>query len=696
MASCCFAGCSAEDIVSRIGLGMNSLFAHGGGDQSTLSAASGPPPVPDDPRANGSSKRTNRHVQTEQSCALEDYADAKALPQEFLRNLGVKDVTHFSRPALRIPYPDEEGREAAVRFRVSLNGADKFRWRRNDKPLPYGLRLLEEARNAGYVVLVEGESDCHTLWYHEIPALGIPGASNWRNEWSVYLEGIETIFAIIEPDQGGGVFQEKLSSCEAVRDRLHFVDLGDQKDPSSLHIADSEGFVERFNGALDSARSCTELERAKAEAASREAWERCRGLAKEPDILGRFGDELVHAGVAGEARLGKLLYLIVTSRLLDKPVSVAVKGPSSGGKSYTVEQVLRFFPASAYYALTAMSEHALAYSNEPLVHRMLVIYEAAGMNSDFQTYLVRSLLSEGSVRYETVEKTSEGLKARLIEREGPTGLIVTTTAVRLHPENETRLLSLRVTDTQEQTRNVLMALAAEKEGTGPDLETWRALQEWLETARHHVTVPYARTLAELVPPVGVRLRRDFGAVLNLIRAHALLHQASREYDAAGRIVAEIEDYAAVREMVEDLVAEGIEATVPSSVRETVEALRRLVDDKGDDPISLEPVAKELALDKSAASRRMREAITRGYARNLEDRKGRPGRYVPGDPMPEDLEILPSPEKVLQRCGADGEGNNHPLPPDRSDNLSELRGMHNTPDRGATLQRSGEERERFIV
>ena len=56
------------------------------------------------------------------------------------------------------------------------------------------------------MVLVEGESDCHTLWFHEIPALGIPGASNWRDGWATYLEGIEKIYAIIEPDQGGTPF----------------------------------------------------------------------------------------------------------------------------------------------------------------------------------------------------------------------------------------------------------------------------------------------------------------------------------------------------------------------------------------------------------------------------------------------------------------------------------------------------------
>ena len=65
-----------------------------------------------------------------------------------------------------------------------------------------------------------------------------------------------------------------------------------------------------------------------------------------------------------------------------------------------------------------MSERALAYSEEPLVHRFLVLYEAAGVAGDFATYLLRSLLSEGCIRYESVEKTAAGLKPRLIERPG--------------------------------------------------------------------------------------------------------------------------------------------------------------------------------------------------------------------------------------------------------------------------------------
>ena len=83
-----------------------------------------------------------------------------------------------------------------------------------------------------------------------------------------------------------------------------------------------------------------------------------------------------------------------------------------------------------------MSERSLAYSTEPLKHRILILYEAHGLGGGFAEYLIRSLLSEGRIRYATVEKTRDGLVHKIIEREGPTGLIVTTTLHSLHPETK--------------------------------------------------------------------------------------------------------------------------------------------------------------------------------------------------------------------------------------------------------------------
>ncbi|MDP8908724.1 MAG: hypothetical protein M3N47_06320, partial [Chloroflexota bacterium] len=474
---------------------------------------------------------------------------------------------------------------------------------------------------------------------------------------------IERIYIVIEPDTGGEAVRRWLDRS-AIRERAYLLDLGEHKDPSALYLADPDAFANHWQVALDTATPWTNIAAAEQRTAMAEAWQQCEALACAPRILDRAADALAAAGVAGERRTLMLLYLILVSRFLARPASAAIKGPSSGGKSYTLDRVLSLFPADAFYALSAMSERALAYGTEPLSHRFLVIYEAAGLSGDFASYLIRSLLSEGRVRYETVEKTKDGLTPRLIEREGPTGLLVTTTAVRLHPENETRLLSIPVTDTPDQTRQILHALACDA-GQELDPVPWHGLQTWLAHAEHRVTIFYAETLAGLVPPVAVRLRRDFGLILTLIRAHAILHQASRERDDAEQIIATLDDYAAVRELVADLVAEGIGATVPPTIRQTVEAVRALLAPAASGPrigsliaavrhdaertVSLAAVAKALNLDTSAASRRVKDARERGYLRNLEQKRGQPLRIALGESLPADVPVLPDVTTLATHC-----------------------------------------------
>ena len=107
------------------------------------------------------------------------------------------------------------------------------------------------------------------------------------------------------------------------------------------------------------------------------------------------------------------------------------------------------------------------------------------------------------------------------------------------------------------------------------------MQTWLELAGcRDVTIPFAHELAALADPRAVRLRRDFGALLALIRAHAILHQATRARDAHGRIIATLADYAAVFALVIDTLSEGVQATVSPAIRETVAAVAALEQETG--------------------------------------------------------------------------------------------------------------------
>jgi hypothetical protein len=244
------------------------------------------------------------------------------------------------------------------------------------------------------------------------------------------------------------------------------------------------------------------------------------------------------------------------------------------------------------------------------------------------------------------------MRGRTIVKEGPTGLILTTTQVAVHAENETRLLSITVPDSREQTKAVMLALAREA-GITSRRDSWHALQDWIGRGPREVAIPFALTLAETIPPLAVRLRRDFGALLALVRAHALLHQASRERDRRGRVVASIEDYRVARELVVESISTAVEATVPATVRELVGAVAT---EAGDDGVTYKRLAEVLKIDRSAVSRRVRRAgsyVRRQGKRNV--------RVFPGEPLPDDIEVLPSADAVACMRARTQGGQDTPTP-----------------------------------
>src|SRR3954454_10466853 len=139
------------------------------------------------------------------ACSVANYAARLNVGESFLRDpFGITDSKQYGA-SCRIPYFDETGHEVAIRYRIALDGTDKFRWARNAKPSLYGLQLINIARNSDEIAIVEGESDCITLWWEGCtPAVGLPGAASWREERDArYFDVFKKIFVVIEPDKGG-------------------------------------------------------------------------------------------------------------------------------------------------------------------------------------------------------------------------------------------------------------------------------------------------------------------------------------------------------------------------------------------------------------------------------------------------------------------------------------------------------------
>jgi hypothetical protein len=215
----CFAGCNVQDILEETTprLTFDDLYWVKNG--AATKAATG-------------NTTGNKEDVGLPGCSLAAYSAYKRLPVEFLRDdpeISLEEILYPKFPgkdrgqkirAVYVPYPDEWGEVMYKRFRVALTGDMKVLGKSGASPVPYGLHRLGEGRESGYVYLAEGESDCHTLWFHKLPALGIPGASSWRDAWAKYLEDIPEIRVLVEPDEGGRKLWSSLERCEALRGRL--------------------------------------------------------------------------------------------------------------------------------------------------------------------------------------------------------------------------------------------------------------------------------------------------------------------------------------------------------------------------------------------------------------------------------------------------------------------------------------------
>jgi hypothetical protein len=195
----------------------------------------------------GVSPEAPKPAKKEKTTALEDfslaeYAFAKHLPEEWLAKtcrLETRKDRNNGTTWLYIPYYNAAGEESTYRKRYAHKD---FRWRTGSsgKICLYGEWRIPEFANAGYAVMVEGESDTQSLWYMGIPAIGVPGASMFKPEQSSVLQGLK-LYLHHEPDGGGDTFIHKI--CTGLRDGGYEGEVYEwsckalgEKDPSDLYI----------------------------------------------------------------------------------------------------------------------------------------------------------------------------------------------------------------------------------------------------------------------------------------------------------------------------------------------------------------------------------------------------------------------------------------------------------------------------
>ncbi len=219
----CFAGCTFDAITAALGLKKSDLF-----------------PV--------SSRKNTSPI------SVDMLAKDKQLPVEFLRELGVSNGANNVQIEYRLANGSLAPRQ---RFRNARKAKNGFKWNTGKGAVvPYGLWRLEEAQQADYIVLEEGESDAWTLWYHGFPALAVPGATMTTCLSADYFKDIAKIYIVQEPDSAGAKLVKRVAT--RLRDtgwdgELLVINCSPHKDPNDLHKADPDNFSRSFKKIMEQA-----------------------------------------------------------------------------------------------------------------------------------------------------------------------------------------------------------------------------------------------------------------------------------------------------------------------------------------------------------------------------------------------------------------------------------------------------------
>jgi len=262
-------------------------------------------------------------------------------------------------------------------------------------------------------------------------------------------------------------------------------------------------------------------------------------MLKSKNLFEQISADISAVGVAGEKQLSVMLYIIMTSRLLDKPLSAIVQGASASGKSYIIETVAKLMPPEAIVQAHDFSDQALYYlPSGSLKHRVIISGERVNEHrskegfAEDNTKAFREMVASGILRKAvTVTSKGERPKTEMIEQLGPISYLESSTAANIHDEDSTRLLPLVTDESANQTKRIIEA--QRQDAKGQTISEAR-LQEII--LRHHtlqrllrpliVRIPYIDSIS--LPETNIATRRTYQQFRFAINSVAFLRQYQKQ------------------------------------------------------------------------------------------------------------------------------------------------------------------------
>ncbi len=271
--------------------------------------------------------------------------------------------------------------------------------------------------------------------------------------------------------------------------------------------------------------------------------EQAEQFLRGPQLMERTSAALKASGLIGEEANGMILYVAMTSRQCDDPLSAICLARSGTGKSYLMERVALCMPEDSKLENTQFTENSFYYfRREEIRGRIFLIEDLDGAQAVL--YPIRELQTKQRIsKTVTVKDRSGAMRTVQLIVEGPVSVIGCSTQEAIYEDNANRSLLLHLDDSPEQDARIMDYQRAARAGLidkAKEQQVRKQLQDVQRVLKPvKVMNPYAPLIA--LPQEVFKPRRTLGLLLGFIEAITFYHQLQREEkadEASGEIYVE--------------------------------------------------------------------------------------------------------------------------------------------------------------
>jgi hypothetical protein len=270
----------------------------------------------------------------------------------------------------------------------------------------------------------------------------------------------------------------------------------------------------------------------------------CLDFLKQPDLITQIDKLIETAGVVGEERTRKLLFIIASTYKMTSPLHALVQGSSGSGKSHLINIIGQCLPPEDVMSMTRVTSKSFYhYNKDELVDKLMLIQDFDGLDEEAQ-YAFRELQSAGNISSSTTYKDRSGNIISMIKvvRSHFASLLATTKA-EVYYDSMSRSLIIGIDECEQQTKKIIEYQNKRLAGL-IDIREEQKAKEFLQNCIRcikpmEVVNRYADKIA--LPMEAKMLRRLNSHYQGFVKQVTILHQHQRQKDEQGRLIAEPED-----------------------------------------------------------------------------------------------------------------------------------------------------------